>query len=369
MQRIKEDNFCKSLAFIVLFIIFVRSRIVIENIQANNYMMPDTIHTVVDTILKGHNIKAWWKEFDAKEVDGIIELDYKGKKDRFYVDIKKELRNFQLPQILQNAKLYNPFMVVAENIFPNLKAELAKNEIAFIDLKGNIFIETGNIYIKVEGQRDLLVYKERPARTFTKAGLKAIFYFLMNEDAINKTYREIAKEAGIALGNINNIIKGLLDEGFAIRLTDKKYKLTNKNKLLERWLLGYEERLKPALHIGNFRFVKQDDFLKWKNLELLKNDTFWGGEAAANVITNYLNPEILTLYTTEAKADLMKKYKLIPDPAGNVKAYQKFWILNYGNTNAVPPLLAYTDLMNTGDSRCIETANMIYNEHLENKYR
>ncbi|MBC3833208.1 hypothetical protein H8K33_16990 [Undibacterium amnicola] len=30
----------------------------------------------------------------------------------------------------------------------------------------------------------------------------------------------------------------------------------------------------------------------------------------------------------------------------------------------VPPLLVYADLMATGDARCIETAKMIYDEHV-----
>ena len=38
------------------------------------------------------------------------------------------------------------------------------------------------------------------------------------------------------------------------------------------------------------------------------------------------------------------------------------------NDNTVPPLLIYTDLMNTGDHRCIETAQKIYNELFKEKF-
>ncbi len=52
---------------------------------------------------------------------------------------------------------------------------------------------------------------------------------------------------------------------------------------------------------------------------------------------------------------------------GNVKAYQKFWMYDEENNNIVPPLLAYADLINTNDRRCIETAQKIYDGLLQNK--
>ena len=36
------------------------------------------------------------------------------------------------------------------------------------------------------------------------------------------------------------------------------------------------------------------------------------------------------------------------------------------NLHVVPPLLLYADLMNTNDRRCIETAQKIYDEFIQN---
>jgi hypothetical protein len=35
-----------------------------------------------------------------------------------------------------------------------------------------------------------------------------------------------------------------------------------------------------------------------------------------------------------------------------------------GRPDTVPPALVYADLLATGDARCIETAQMIYDDHL-----
>ena len=65
--------------------------------------------------------------------------------------------------------------------------------------------------------------------------------------------RMIAEKAAVALGNINYIINGLKEHKFLIEKNRNEFMLINKKQLLEKWLAGYEERLKPTLHIGNFR--------------------------------------------------------------------------------------------------------------------
>ena len=79
-----------------------------------------------------------------------------------------------------------------------------------------------------------------------------------------------------------------------------------------------------------------------------------------------MKPDERTIYTKETKAELIKNYRLIPDPNGNIKVYKKFWDKG-DNGNSVPPILAYVDLMNTGDQRNIETALKINTNALQNK--
>jgi hypothetical protein len=324
------------------------------------------IYIVINEILKEHDINAFWEEPNIPEIDGFLKLDYKGYAQRFNVKVKKELRNFQLNHIINLAENYYPFLVIAETLFPKIKNALIENGIAYIDLNGNMNIVTENILLKVDGKRQKHLQKEKYGRAFTKAGLKVILIFLFNENEINDTYREIAKNAGIAIGNVKLILDGLIEEGFALRKNEKELKLTNKEDLLQRWVTAYTEKLKPTLHIGNFKFANPEDFLRWKELNIDMTQTFWGGETAGNIYTDYLHPEVLTLYTIEKKTDLIKNYRLIPDPKGNVTIFEKFWKDNQDNTNVVPPIIAYADLLATGNRRCIETAQKIYEQHIEN---
>ena len=331
-----------------------------------NSMKNNLIYTAINEILKEHNINANWEPQAVPEIDGTLNINYKGHYEKFYVEIKKELRAPQLNRIFELADGFKPFLVLAEALFPKIKDALREHEIAYIEATGNINIETRNLLLKVEGKNKNYLHPEKQGRAFTKTGLKAIYLFLTNENNINDTYRELARNANIAIGNMKLIREGLINEGFALWQNDKELKLTNKTELLQKWITAYNDNLKPALYMGKFKFNNETDFIHWKNLNLDNTMTKWGGEAAGNIYTNYLQPEVLTLYTNENKGNLIRAYKLLPDPEGNVVVYEKFWNDNQPNKNAVPSIIAYADLLDTGNRRCIETAQKIYEQFIDN---
>ena len=120
--------------------------------------------------------------------------------------------------------------------------------------------------------------------------------------------------------------------------------------------------------MGTFRFLKETDFDNWKKIELKVGKTCWGGEPAGDLLTNYLRPEELTIYTTETRSDLILNYRLVPDSNGKIKVFKKFWTHEEVNHTVVPPILAYADLINEGDRRCTETAQKIYDDYLQDQF-
>lgn len=326
------------------------------------------INNALERLLDQRGIRANWKLIE-KNIDGELDLYFDNKKEHFFVEVKKELRNFQLPAIFELAKENKPFMVVAERIFPTLKETLRKKDIGYIDGAGNIFFKTPHHYIWLDGNKPPEPEKPATNRAFTKTGLRMLFYLLLFPERINAPYRHFHMATHIALGNIKNIMDGLRDAGFIININEREIALQNKRQLLQRWITAYQETLKPTLNIGNFRFANHDYWQGWKSLPINTTKTQWGGEAGADLLTDYLNPQVLTLYTAEKKTELIPKLKLIPDANGDIRIYEQFWYdeeptgLPY-----VPPLLVYADLMATGDPRCMETAEIIFKEHLANEF-
>ena len=59
----------------------------------------------------------------------------------------------------------------------------------------------------------------------------------------------------------------------------------------------------------------------------------------------------------------MKTGAVVPDTDGEIAVYQKFW--TGGDTDTVPAVLIYADLMDTANGRCIEAAQKIKENELE----
>ena len=329
---------------------------------------PYIIDLALENLLKETGIKGKWKTTPVKELDGTLDLTIDKQIFHFNVDIKKELRNHQLTDIKKRAETHNPMIIVAERIFPALKEELRKNGIAYMETNGNIYVKRSTTLLWIDGLKPTSIEKEKANRVFTKTGIKVVFNLLQHEEYLNLTYRELAQICGVALGNINYIIHGLIEMGYLISINKGTSKLINKKELLNKWINAYEEKLKPALEIGRFRFLKNEEFLAWKKLAIKSGKTYWGGEPGADLLTNHLHPAILTMYTEETRTELIKNYRLIPDVDGNVKVFQKFWNFDDVNYSIAPPLLIYADLLHTNENRCIETATILYEKILRDQF-
>ncbi|WP_025764998.1 type IV toxin-antitoxin system AbiEi family antitoxin [Dyadobacter tibetensis] len=281
----------------------------------------------------------------------------------FSTEVKREFREYHLDKLLRQAELNKPFMLVADKIYPAQKQRLRENGIAYLDTAGNIYISNDNLLLWLDGQKPVnLDVEKKTNRAFTKAGLKVVYAFLQNPEAVNFTYREIASYAKVALGTINEAILALKETGHILEVNKNRMILSNKKELLENWIIGYRNILKPSLLLGTYHFGGSK---LWDQLELPAT-AIWGGEPAGDLETGHLNPEQWTIYTAQEKNELVKILKLAPRSDGNLKIYNKFWMDTtiYMNNRATPELITYADLMITGDARCIETANIIYDKKL-----
>ncbi len=109
--------------------------------------------------------------------------------------------------------------------------------------------------------------------------------------------------------------------------TATSWLLVNRVKLLDKWVDAYTQRLKPSLLVGHYKLMKELDIRDWQEWPLTGPETSWGGEPAADLLTDHLQPAYLTLYTRQTKTDVMKQFKLLPTQPGAepvVSVYRKF---------------------------------------------
>jgi hypothetical protein len=319
-------------------------------------MEQEIVHIALDNLKEISGIHGFFQNKDP--LNGVLEMTFNGLKHSFIVEVKREIRTHQLQEIEDYFHRYENFLLVANRIFPKIKEELKEKEIPYLEANGNIFIKKAGLFLFVNTQKPLDVEKTKGNRAFTKTGLKVLFYLLQHKEAINLTQRELAENADVGLGNIPQVIEGLKDTGYLISLNNKTYVWENRKTLLERWIAEYATVLRPKL-------VKERYALKgnWQEIPFDYQSTVWGGEPAADILTNHLRPEKFLIYTKENRMDLIKNYSLRPDKNGEVDVLDMFWNSNKGKT--APPIVVYADLILEGGKRNKETAVKIYNEYIE----
>jgi hypothetical protein len=296
--------------------------------------------------------------------DYLLGIVMQGKEIRYYAEIKANVTKAdKLLVMMRKGEFDHPLLLVTKYINTQLADELKQNGTEFIDTAGNTFINQPALYIFVKGNKPDIVKTPPTKRTFKPAGLRVIYTFLCNPGLENKTYREIAAETGVALGTVDWIIKELKGLGFLLDMGKRGQRLIQKENLLQRWVTAYPEQLRPKLTLGRFR--GEHDWWQQKMLDPLKAQ--WGGEVAAARLTQYLQPQIITIYTAPQELDqLLIKNRLKRDQTGDVEILRRFWkppeIWKY--EDLVHPILIYADLLATGNERNIETAKMIYDQHI-----
>lgn len=310
-----------------------------------------------------------------------LELIYREKKHEFNVIQKRNISDINalntLVKMLNADKNLKETILVSEYISRNTAYLLKKNNILFLDTVGNAYIKAGDLLIfTADKKRGEKAAVQKSKRAFYTSGLKTIFNLLVFPELINQPYRTTVKISKASLGSIGWIFQDLKKMGYVIQIDKKQKKLINKDKLFEKWIEGYGEKLRPNLLKGRYRPTN-------KTLhELLKNsqditikfpDTFRGGEAAAELCTDYLKPENLTLYSADNILELIKTLKLVPDKTGPVEILEIFWDIDYYKKNIpqnykakiVPYHLIYADLVISGDERNLEGAKYLYEKHIQ----
>ena len=277
----------------------------------------------------------------------------------FACEVKTQVSKANYNLVLQQMRKLKeevdlPLLLASHYFAPDVFESFSAEGISVVDSSGNCKIEAKQLFINIIGQKSTPI-KQPKGKAFNEAGLKAVFYFLLNDTNINQPYRQISNNTGLSLGTITNVVEELLYEKFVIK-TSKGRILKNKRALLDTWQVHYNQTLKPKLLLKTMEFVDSDSRKDWE-LIALPDGVCWGGEGGAYLTSKYLIPEQFDIYTEGPSINLMMTRKMRFEENGSIHVYQKFWRSQH--ERVAPMILIYADLMGSGNSRCIETAQKL----------
>ncbi|ATN06669.1 MULTISPECIES: type IV toxin-antitoxin system AbiEi family antitoxin [Chryseobacterium] len=279
----------------------------------------------------------------------------------FYCIAKKNAKNANYGIIMSSLKEINHAksnVVIADYLTKKTALELKENNINYLDASGNAFLKANNFFIYIEGKKGKINKKTNQTRAFQEAGLKLLLLLVSNPETLQFSYRELAEKTGIALGSVSNILKELEESHYLLKTRNKRV-LKNQDEIIERWVIAYNELLKPRTFKRKMRALGNE----FNTNNIINNNMklYCGGEPGGELLTGHLKPKDYIIYTDEEISKVAKDLKLVPDEAGNIELYSRFWTdsLYLKNENAAPPLVVYADLLGTGNNRNIETAKII----------
>lgn len=265
-------------------------------------------------------------------------------------------------------------LLLSHYISPRLAARLKEKNIEYADCAGNLYLNRMPLYLEIAGQK----HPSKPPqadRLFRTAGLKLIYLFLRNPQAVNATYRTLAEDAGIALGAIGSLLRELENRGNLETNQADERRLLAVEELLQRWQIGYLETLRPKLYQQRCRPAADLAIERIpQQLQQLSSGrrVLIGGELGAALLCNSFQPASAVLYIDpDLQLKTMLQLRLTPDPQGSITLLQPFgeqcsWSgLQPEGLTLADPLLTFAELQN-GDSDTV--AERLYRQYLAPRF-
>lgn len=297
--------------------------------------------------------------------DGAIHFLYKKHSFKLPFIVKKSLTNSILDMLQE---IGNSSLVIFKYASKTLKKQLKKYGINYIEITGNAYIETEEVYFFVDVNKSIKPQNTKNSKAFSKTGLKLIYLFLSHPETIKLSYREIANISNISIDTIGRILRELVNDNYVVKYNDLEHRIFRLERLAKDWAIIFNKTLRPKLKKRAFDFRGDCD------LRSLLNHKFKGkisGELAADEMSNYLISEKANIYINGSFVDFALSNNLIPSKSGRITLIEQFWDfeiddLSNSNSKLASPILVYSDLIDDYNPRNINAAKKILDNYVYN---
>jgi len=312
--------------------------------------------------------------------DGLLVLSTDSGRFQYLCEVKRALNRPRLEHALasttQRLKTGTRRLLLTDFVPGSLTDLLEQAQVDFVDAAGNMLLRwPGKLYVHVKGMKPTRVAEATASFLTTPNGLRVLFALLAEPGGDVPAYRELSEQAAVSLGTVGRVALELRRRGFLeMQRRRKRRVLRRKRELLELWVGGYAQRLRPQLVIGRFRSPDRElgDALKrftGEGDEGLR----WAltGGFAADVLTGHYRGDQLVLFVDPWSSTRAAALRWLPSVDGPITVLRMFWpdrverTLEKGEPRVAHPLLVYAELLFQGREREVETAKLVYDQYLQ----
>lgn len=253
-------------------------------------------------------------------------------------------------------------IIFTPRLMPAVMDACRRLGVSCADADGNVYLRSAASVIDIQGRpvlrsRTLTRQDERRTRLSSRSGLQVLFVLLSAPEVLDDPMRSIASASGVSLGSVAGVFDEL-GKRRNLTTTSRGKSLEQTRKLLELWVEGYRARLHAQLRLGRF---DADSNEWWRtSAEAVRGaGGQWGSETALWAKGANLRPARGIVYVDAVPPALVAALRLRRDDRADAPAElrRRFWATSaFAESDTVPPLLIYADLLADGDPRLIEAA-------------
>lgn len=260
------------------------------------------------------------------------------------------------------------WILLARYVPRPLARELVAAGANYLDLEGNCQLRLGERFVAlVEGR---IPERRGPeGRGLRAPGYQVLFAILARPEILNEGIVRIGGLAGVGKTTVAETLDKLKHDGLLAEVGGKR-RLVKPREVLDRWLAGYANAVRPRLLIGRFRTQDADPGQLERRIEQTLGDETgwaWGGGAAAMRLTKHYRGETTILHVARQVPDLPRRLRALRHADGPLVILGAPGPIAFEGAleRTIHPLLVYTELLNTGDDRARETALEVRERYLE----
>lgn len=260
-----------------------------------------------------------------------------------------------------------PWIVFSPYVSQPVGQLLASQGIGFVDQAGNCYVAVSQDYLAhVEGRRP--PSPSRHGRGLGARSYQVLFALLARPELTTAPIRSLAEAAGVGKTTAAELLQRLKDEGLILRDKGGR-RIARPTVLMDRWLAGYADKLRPRLLVGRYRAALSDALALEKHVEGTLGNRLnwaWGGAAAGYRLTRHYRGETTTLHVATHPATMQRQLNLLPARDGPIVVLGVPGPLGLEGPapHVAHPLLVYTELLVEGDERAREAAEEIRSRYL-----
>lgn len=318
-------------------------------------------------------------EFRPGADGGVLVVTTDAGRLQYVVEVKRALNRPRLEHALASTmkrpKAGTRRLLLTDFVPGSLTAVLEQAQVDFVDAAGNMLLRwPGKLYVQVKGMKPARVPEATASFLTTPNGLRVLFALLAEPGADVPAYRELSEQAGVSLGTVGRVGVELQRRGFLVMQRRRKRPVLRRTReLVELWVGGYAERLRPQLVIGRFRSPDRDPADALKRLTAEGHEGFrWAltGGFAADALTGHYRGEQLILFVDPWNSARAAALRWLASAEGPITLLRMFWprgverALEKGGARVAHPLLVYAELLFQGREREVETAKLLYDQYL-----